>query len=260
MHAILGISALHLSHQVSDIHRQIHTGVAIQYHSLAMSLCTPLLTNVTAENCDALFACSLLIASFTFASRTLNSGFTPMGLVEVIEVFTLVRGTASIVEKARSWIEQGDMRLLLKFTRCAQQIPKSKNSHEVHTQLEALIGDYEDIETYSFQSAAQAIVLDSIKHLLDVFDSCIASENQSTILAWPAIVDSEFLDLLSQKEDGSLVALAYYGAVLHVMTKAWWMEGWGKFLVILAADCLDEHAQSAIAWPLGVIENDERSS
>jgi hypothetical protein len=126
--------------------------------------------------------------------------------------------------------------------------------------LEALIGDYEDIETYSFQSAAQAIVLDSIKHLLDVFDSCIASENQSTILAWPAIVDSEFLDLLSQKEDGSLVALAYYGAVLHVMTKAWWMEGWGKFLVILAADCLDEHAQSAIAWPLGVIKNDERSS
>lgn len=256
MHAILAISALHLSHEVPDFRRRIYTEIATQHHSLALSLCTPLLTKVTPENCDALFACSLLIASFNFASRSLSMHFAPMGVGEVIEVFKLVRGTASIVEKARPWIEQGDMRLLLKFTRCAQQIPKSKHSYEVHTQLEHLIAQHEDAITSTSESGVRAAVLRSIKLLLDVFDSCIASDNQSTILAWPAMVDSEFLDLLLQAEPGSLVTLAHYGAVIHIMTRAWWMEGWGKFLVNLAAECLDGSVQSAIAWPLAVINDD----
>lgn len=182
-----------------------------------------------------------------------------MSVSDVIEVFKLVRGTASIVEKARPWIEQGDMRLLLKFTRCAQQIPQTKHSHEVHTQLEALIERHENACS-SLESGTPAAVLNSIKHLLDIFDSCIASDNQSTILAWPALIESEFLDLLLQEECGSLVTLAHYGAVLHIMTRAWWIEGWGRFLVNLAAEHLDGAVQSAIFWPLAVINNDPGSS
>jgi hypothetical protein len=94
-----------------------------------------------------------------------------------------------------------------------------------------------------------------MKHLLHVFDACVASENQSPILAWPAIVDSEYLDLVLVKEPRSLVTLAHYGALLHVMDKAWWMEGWGKILVNLAAENLDESVQSEISWPLAVIDN-----
>jgi hypothetical protein len=146
------------------------------------------------------------------------------------------------------------MRLLLKFTRCAQQIPKSKHSYEVHAHLGVLFQQHEDEATLMSESGARPAVLEAIKHLQDVFDSCIASDNQSSILAWPAIVDSGFLDLLLKAERGSLVTLAHYGAVIHVMTKAWWMEGWGKFLVNLAARCLDESSRSAIAWPLAVID------
>jgi hypothetical protein len=127
----------------------------------------------------------------------------------------------------------------------------------VHARLEALIEQHADGGHSQLQSGVRAVVLRSIQRLLDVFDSCIASENQSTILAWPAIIDSEYLDLMLQKEPGSLVTLAHYGAVLHVMTKAWWMEGWGKFLVNLAAEYLDGSVQSAIVWPLAVINNNE---
>jgi hypothetical protein len=37
------------------------------------------------------------------------------------------------------------------------------------------------------------------------------------------------------------------------MTNAWWMAGWGKFLVNVAAAYLDETGRSAIAWPLAVV-------
>ncbi|OGE57207.1 hypothetical protein PENARI_c002G08995 [Penicillium arizonense] len=254
MHSILAISAIHLSRKSPDS-RQRYTEVAIQHHSLALSLCAPLLSHMTSTNCHALFACSLLISSFSFAYQGLNLVFGSTNVNEVIEVFKLVRGTASIVENARPWIEQGDLRLLLKLTRCGQQRQRSKQVHEVHAQLKALFEQQADDGQSQCQDGVREVVLRSIKHLLHVFDACVASENQSPILAWPAIIDSEYLDLVLIKEPRSLVTLAHYGALLHVMDKAWWMEGWGKILVNLAAEYLDTSVQSEIAWPLAVIDD-----
>lgn len=259
MHSILAISALHLSQQCPESHRQTYTENALRHHSLALALCAPHLSNVTPENCHALFACSLLIATFSFASQGLFKIVGPMSVNQVAEVFKLVRGTASIVEKARPWIEQGDMRLLLKFTRCAQQKPRSRHTHEVHARLEALIEQHADGGHSHLPSGRQAVVLRSMERLLAVFDACIASENQATILAWPTLIHLEYLDLMLQKEPRTLVTLAYYGAVLHIMTKAWWMEGWGRFLIHVAAESLDGSVRPAIAWPLAVINNHEAS-
>jgi hypothetical protein len=58
---------------------------------------------------------------------------------------------------------------------------------------------------------------------------------------------------MQQLEPWCLITLAHYGAALHILTSAWWMEGWGKFLVNVAAVHLDDSARSAIAWPLVVV-------
>lgn len=254
MHGILAISALHLSQQCSGSRRQKYIDIGMRHHSHALSLFVPLLSDVTPRNCHSLFACSFLISVFSFASHGLNIKPSSMHVSEVIEAFKLVRGTASIVEKARPWIEQGDMRLLLKFTRCAQRTPRSRLVHEVHAPLEALISQQaHQIQTFQFPSSLTAVVTRSTRHLLEIFDSSIASDNQITVLAWPAVIDFAYLDLLQQIEPCSLVTLAYYGAVLHIMTNAWCMEGWGKFLVNVAAAHLDDAGRSAIAWPLAVV-------
>lgn len=253
MHSILAISALHLSQRCPDSCRQIYNEAAMRHHSIALWLCAPLLSDVTSENCHALFACSLLIASFSFAAQGRNIRSGPTGVGEVVETFKLVRGASSIAHKALPWIEQGQMGLLLRFNQCAQRTPRSRHVFEVHAQVEALIQRH----TNGGQGDAKEVVSRSTKRLLDVFDSCIASDNQSTILAWPALVDAEYLDLILQKEPDYLVILAHYGAVLHIMTKAWWMEGWGKFLVLLAGEQLGLSGQSAIAWPLSVFQEPE---
>lgn len=95
----------------------------------------------------------------------------------------------------------------------------------------------------------------SNRHLLDLCVSFISSNNEATFLAWPAIIDPEHLDLMQQLEPWSLAILAHYVAVLHILTSAWWMESWGKFLVNVAAAHLDDPARSAIAWPLAVVND-----
>jgi hypothetical protein len=254
MHGILAISALHLSQQCSGHRRQMYTDIGMRHQSHALSLFVPLLSDVTPENGGSLFVCSFLISGFSFAFHGLMTQPSSMRVSEVIEVFKLVRGTASIVERARPWIEEGDMRPLLKLTRCAQGTPRSRHIHEMHTRLEALIDHQVDANHHpQLTSSTRAVIVRSTRHLLEVCVSSIASDNQTTILAWPAIIDVEYLDLLQQTQPWSLVTLAHYGAVLHVMTNAWWMAGWGKFLVNVAAAYLDETGRSAIAWPLAVV-------
>lgn len=257
MHGILAVSALHLSQQCSGPRRPIYTDIGMRYHSQALSLFIPLLSDVTPQNCDSLFACSFLICSFSFAFQGLNIQPSSMPVSEVVEVFKLVRGTTSIVARARRWIEQGGMRPLLKLTRCAQRTARSRHVHEVRARLEALINHQADEHHPSqLPSSTRAVIASSTGHLLDVFNSSIANDNHTTILAWPAIIDAEYLDLLQQIEPMSLVTLAHYGAVLHIMTSAWWIAGWGKFLVNVAAAYLGETARSAIAWSLAVVNED----
>ncbi|CAI7676428.1 unnamed protein product [Penicillium pancosmium] len=222
----------------------------MRYHSNALKLFIPLLSDVTLENCDGLFACSFLVSSFSFALQGLDiQAFS-------IQVFKLVRGTASIAASARSWIEKGDMRPILKLTQCAQRTTLSRHLHEVHGRLKAITNHQADEHCPSqLPASTRAVVLRSTERLLEIFDFSIASDNQAAMLAWPAIIDAEYFDLLRQIEPMSLVTLAHYGAILHIMTSTWWMAGWGKFLVNVAAAYLNETARSAAAWPLAIVNN-----
>ncbi|KAJ5875470.1 uncharacterized protein N7473_012817 [Penicillium subrubescens] len=226
----------------------------MRHYSQALSLFVPLLSDVTPQNCQSLFACSFLISGFSFASQGLKTEPSSMHMGEVMEVFKLVRGTASIVEKAREWIERGDMRPLLKFATCERRAMRSSHVYGVRSRLESLINQQAGDHRSSHPPSSLRAVLDrSNQHLLDLCDSSITSNNEATVLAWPAIIDPEYLDLMQQLEPRSLVTLAHYGAVLHILTSAWWMEGWGKFLVIVAAAHLDDSTRSGIAWPLAVV-------
>ncbi|KAJ5984670.1 hypothetical protein N7481_006769 [Penicillium waksmanii] len=256
MHSILAISALHLSRHCSEPRRQVYIDIGVRYHSNALTLFIPLLSDVTLENCDGLFACSFLVSSFSFALQCLDTQAPSILMSKVIEVFKLVRGTASIAASARPWIEQGDMRPILKLTQCAQRTALSRHVHEVHGRLEAIINHQADEHCPAQLSAStRAVVVRSTGHLLEIFDFSIASDNQAAILAWPAIIDAEYFQLLRQIEPMSLVTLAHYGAILHIMTSTWWMAGWGKFLVNVAAAYLNETVRSEITWPLGIVND-----
>ncbi|CAG8110750.1 unnamed protein product [Penicillium olsonii] len=251
MHGILAISALHISREMSDSRCQKYATMAIQHHTLSLSLSALNLSHITPANCHALFACSLLIASFSFGYRGSDTPRS-MTMGEVISTLQLLRGSASIAETARPWIERGDLKPLLKFTRGAHQSQTSQ-VNEIHTRLKALLGL--QANAWLFKCQRKPVVQKSIQKLMDVVDSYVATENPRTILAWPTMIEAEYLDLVLEKEPMSLVTLAHYGALLHLMTKAWWMKGWGETMVNLAKGCLDMSLQSAIAWPLAVINN-----
>ncbi|KAE8391244.1 hypothetical protein BDV23DRAFT_193301 [Aspergillus alliaceus] len=236
MHSLLAVSALHIRHKCSTERRRIYTEAAIKHNDLSVSLCTPLLSNMTSENCHALFAFSCLVAVFAYAAQDPTATCHALDIGDVVKVFKLVRGAGSIVVQARPWIQQGEMRPLLSLGHRLRQPSGAKYAHELYARLEELFQQH----TYSVLPASptSALLSESFQHLLSVLKRGAAQEDTSPIMAWPVLVDAKYLDLLQEGEPTSFVILGYYGAALELLRDEWWLEGWGESLMCLSLKTL----------------------
>ncbi|RHZ58054.1 hypothetical protein CDV55_106028 [Aspergillus turcosus] len=236
MHSVLAVSALHRALS----HGQMYAEAAMTHHSRSLALCTPLLNNITRQNCHALFASSCLVPIFVFASR--SPGKTPrvQSLIQVVEAFRLIRGAASVVNQARSWIEEGPLHPLLRVGQFQRPIEPAAQRYALalYTRLQSLDLNLPqagpDTNSVPFTPTQNG----SIKNLLDLLHLYLRSGDSRAIMAWPVVVDPSYFDCLLRKERIALLALAFYGSSLKILSGHWWLEGWGEFLLKLAGDYL----------------------
>ncbi|PYH91143.1 hypothetical protein BO71DRAFT_452326 [Aspergillus ellipticus CBS 707.79] len=254
MHSMLALSALHLSHHCPAERRHKYTEAAMNHNNIALSLCTPLLNNVTSENCHALFAFSCFVATFAFAAHGPKVHPRAQSVSDVLEVFKLIRGVASIVTQARPWIEAGAMRDLLQVGRQPCKMSKTTQSQELYARLLSLEERQRQGDGTSCYGSPSSVVIRSSQRLLNLLHMSTTVENPAAILRWPALVESAYLDLLLQDNAMALVVLAHYGVALDVMVESWWMDGWGRFLVNLVLDRLEIKCEPDLAWAQDVID------
>ncbi|PWY85056.1 hypothetical protein BO70DRAFT_232878 [Aspergillus heteromorphus CBS 117.55] len=248
MHSMLSLSALHLGHHGSIERRHQYIEAAMTHHNTSLSLCTPLLNNVTPENCHALFAFSCFVATFAFAAYGPKAHPRAQSVSDVLEVFKLVRGVASIVRQARPWIEAGRMRDLLQVGRQPRDRPEMTQSQELYTRLLSLHERQRQDDGVACYDSPSSVVARSSWELLNLLHLSTTLENPAAILRWPALMDSMYLDLLQHENGMALLVLAHYGVALDIMIESWWMAGWGRFLVNLVLDRLGPQSEPELAW------------
>ncbi|OOF90143.1 hypothetical protein ASPCADRAFT_157373 [Aspergillus carbonarius ITEM 5010] len=261
MHSLLALSALHLSHHGPVERRHQYTEVAMTHNNISLSLCTPLLNNVTPENCHALFAFACFVATFSFAAHGPKVNPRAQSVSAVLEVFKLVRGAASIVAEARPWIEAGGMRDLLQVGRQPRQTSKTANVWELYARIRRINNDQARSAEADCYDRTGSVVEFAIQKLLELLQLSTTAENPtSTMLRWPAVVNVEFFDLLLEDNTNALVLLAYYGVALDMMIESWWMDGWGMFLVNVSLGRLGLESGPELAWAQKAINGDNDAS
>ncbi|KAB8275426.1 hypothetical protein BDV30DRAFT_247645 [Aspergillus minisclerotigenes] len=254
MHSLLAVSALHIGHKCPPECRRKYTEAAIRHNDLSLSLCTPLLSNVTAENCHALFAFSCLVVIFAYAAEHPASSLDTLDEGDVVKVFKLVRGAGSIVGQARPWIEQGEMRQLLAAGRNLRQPSTTKYAHELYAQLQGFIEQHAN-PLGNDQKVGSAL-FSSFEHLRDVLRRCTTREDPGALMSWPVMVHADYLDLLLQGEPTSFVILGHYGVALELLKDEWWLDGWGEFLANLALKRLGPAGEWKMARCLELLRAD----
>ncbi|GFF58800.1 hypothetical protein IFM46972_11206 [Aspergillus udagawae] len=242
MHSVLAVSALHRAHSAPSDHGQMYAEAAMRHHSRSLALCTPLFKNITRQNCHALFALSCLVPVFVFASWSPRKNPRVPSLIAVVEAFRLIRGAASVVDKAKSWIEEGPLHPLLRVGRYQKPIATAAERYALtlYAQLQSLDLTLPQAGP-SLNSEPFTPDLDgSVKNLLHLLHLYLQSGDSRAIMAWPVVVDLSYFDCLLRKERIALLTLAFYGYSLQILSGHWWLEGWGEFLLKLARDHLPQ--------------------
>lgn len=250
MQEILAIAALHLAHckpqsqsryymKATELQCQALTGFqAIQKH-------------VEASNCGAIMIFASLLALHVLADPSRRRGLNFSEYLDhFLSCINLMRGVRHVV--ITDWwpyLSESELKPLLHVQEPEQpyKIPDACRELAALTRNVKLgpasIKVYDEaIERLHWNFAASGVPL----------------QKHSTIrwvLAWPAQLKDDYLELLNERRPEALVILAYFGVFLHSYQDSWAVGDSGAFLIKAINAHTGPHWRRWMAWPTQILES-----
>ena len=228
MEALLAFTSLHLASETNGKEQALHLEEALYYQSKAVPSFRSELENINVSNCNALFACSVIMmacaavsASFGLddTSATGDGQKVPSNL---ISVFHFVRGIHSVIDKARNWLEDGPFRQVVLYDPSHSTEPTHLpvDENEVLNELRSLCPD-ENIYPILHHTYETAI---------DLLEECFKT-NGGMVIPWLVLVGEEFVNQVYEEDPSALIIYTCWGAILSRLTEMWWARRAGKSIV-----------------------------
>ncbi|KAL6235920.1 hypothetical protein BDW75DRAFT_250551 [Aspergillus navahoensis] len=231
LHGILAIAALRRAQTATESarSRQKYKDIAMAHHSSSLILCGQVLDNITQANCHALFAFSCLVPIFIIATHKKGS------IIDVVESFNLLRGAASVVDRARPWIEKGPLHPLLRLGHFYQPLSAAQQQRGAALVIR-IQSTMKNMPGMQLESSVRSS-FESLLHLVQIY---LSTGDERAVLAWPVQAETLYFDLLLQRNQAAVTVLGLFGHALGIIPAHWWLEGWGMLLVTLSRECLGD--------------------
>ncbi|KAK4164738.1 sterol uptake control protein 2 [Cladorrhinum sp. PSN259] len=257
LHQILAIAAYHLAYLRPES-RQQYALRASQHQNVAIRAMRDELSNVTHENCHALFAASGFLFTNVLAASQLEGRVHGPSVDDLIDVFVLIKGIRGLLDTSDTILRAGLLRPLftvydapaqdhLLFDRIMKQldmfISSMRNTNSTETEgLDEKTIDVMETTTNCLSEVIQG----AIAHCLD--------PEYRVVTAFPIMMPDEYVPLLRQKNQLALVLLGYYCVVFHASEpKYWFLKGWSSAVVMNISSITKSPWNEHSAWSLGWI-------
>jgi hypothetical protein len=268
MHAVLSVSALDLAYLNPD-QQDRNNYISAQHQDLALGPFQEAMSNITAENCNQVFAFSVMLlvsiyassrsANFLLAVREVASGF--IGFTNWI---TCLQGCRSIVELASSHIRSGPLRSLVlrskmfeELADVASALPKDEDSQSLDKLAHYLMNSPSIKSTTTvaeMEAYTEAITL--LQKLLAAATTQInnALSLRSLMSFWPVLISDTFVRMLGDNRPPALAIMAHYCLLLRRCTDCWYMDPRAYYLFEAVRQSLTEEWMPCIEHPLHVFK------
>ena len=233
MHGILALAALHIAHDRPDL-KDRYISSALRHNNTAIVSFRSALEQVTEGNCHALFAFSTILLVLTLAfAQTGAKKHDPVE--DLMQVFTLLQGTRSVLESAMKWIATGPLEPLVRRGLARRDRPQ----HAVPTEnkpsdpTEQALNRLKECCQHTVESPNRIEVYSLV---LEKLKGCAARARQhpddhAAVVGWLVLVNSEYIDSVKSQEPMALVILGHYGVLIHTLKEAWWIVDLGERIV-----------------------------
>jgi hypothetical protein len=241
LNGILSVAALHTAVRLSSslkpedkARKQVYIDAAMEYQSRALQPFQRAIQNISRENCDVVFAHSLItIVNGIAVPQVLHipnshGVDSQMNMLEAIfTLFELVQGTAEINRVTGPWLKDKDPCLVYQdFWGAASGTILDTETDKAMSRLSAL-NKAENLGIERFSLIERAISL-----LRKCFQRYTALHDPVSVLTWLATVDRGFVDCLRHHETLPLLVLMHWGTLLARLNGVvWWAGVSGRGLV-----------------------------
>nr|OQO16213.1 hypothetical protein B0A51_16576 [Rachicladosporium sp. CCFEE 5018] len=270
MHGLLGFSALHMASIAPERAPLLHAAAVKHLDQALVSFredCGP----STAENADAKFAFTWIVALFAFA---IPPAVPPVDAL--VELFSLVKGMKSVAQDTMIWVAQGPFApmlsdafsdgsgvtadgLILDFSDAFA--PGNNNQTSLAplpegfdfglNHLDFMIGMGAMIPE---ERRTCAVILAELKQLYTTVSKKRTQHCAvSAIVCFPQADPTAFISVIRRRRPQALVILAYYTVLLDLLDSRWWLQGWGRGVLRDVVANLGDEWKSWIEWPVQTV-------
>ncbi|KAL2208268.1 hypothetical protein CC79DRAFT_1334035 [Sarocladium strictum] len=250
MHQILATAALHLGYLHPES-RQRYILHASRHQSLAVAGIRKLITNITPQNCEALFSASSLLIISAYATfpdpREWGDRTTRPSTSDIVDTFCLVRGMNQVLAHSEEILHAGTFAPLFEPQPGATSTPLLNDACD---RLRCLRLMLEPFANHHILGAE----IDRFIHWIRI---CAESTNEAEMrvtMVWPIYLSAEYMSMLRQNEPQALILLSYYCAVAKgTETNTWYMRRWSTAAFEAVTDVLGSEWDAWLEWPRSVI-------
>ncbi|KAJ5159096.1 uncharacterized protein N7500_008747 [Penicillium coprophilum] len=208
MSGILALASMHIATtcEPSELAGQYHE-TGLQYYNRSLAPFRKAIDNITPQNCNAVFAHSIVMIAISIASpRLIVTKDEYASITEnIVIIFELLQGVKKIMQVSNSWIK------LELFTR-GEFWKKAPTELDPDTEAAlthlAALNDEVMIGIYSDQHRINKNVIAYLRHCYAKFAH---SADPAPVLSWLARVEKEFVDSVRCRQPFSLLILMYWG-------------------------------------------------
>lgn len=250
LRGLLSISALHLSRFRPD-RREFYIAQAVDHHNAALAEASPLITNITKENCVQLFVFCNLTCFFAFAKPKNPTDLLLSADHSLPQWLYLFRGVRALMEAQTDMIRSSSISGMFKpGIEIRRAWEANKFDNEAFRELDA------NIRTWVPEGSPRLIdLLDTVDALQRtfavVYEGSQTDENRATgIFVWLYSVKTQYINLVGEGDNEALCILAFFCVLLRRLDFIWWMEGWGLHLIERIYLRLNAKYRLWLRWPI----------
>ncbi|KAJ5919208.1 hypothetical protein N7466_010151 [Penicillium verhagenii] len=253
LNGIMALASMHLATSAEPADALIFQDRGLQYYNRSISPFRHAIDNITPQNCDAVFAHSIVMIAISIASPRLTAinNETTSITENIVVLFELLQGVKKILQASKPWVK------LELFTRGEFW---KKTTAELNADEDAALAhvlSLNDLVMTGVYAKQHDIYQDVLSHLRHCYAKFARSPDPAPVLAWLAAVDKDFVDSVRCRQHFSLLILMYWGVLLHKLDgKRWWARNAGKALVSELMEALqggDSRWENALSWVRGQI-------
>ncbi|KAF2802871.1 uncharacterized protein BDZ99DRAFT_176557 [Mytilinidion resinicola] len=283
IHGIIAATSLHLSELHKEVEaKEAFANIAARQMDLSLSNYRNQLSNITAENCNALFTFSILTTIYQYrifrnesaallSLATQKDADMPLVAAQLKNVslgllMNMRGGAKAVLNPSWSWISKGPLADLAErkwwpTDRTLRSPRHFEEDHRLHQlkELWMIPGQPYKNEHDVLQTALQDL-RDTYALVAQLTDdstvravSCTALgtlRDRGAIFKWPIGLSQEFMKLAEQQHPHAFVIIAHWAILLHRNSDLWFLEGVASTFIATTASLLGKGNRSYIEWPI----------